>query len=155
MNPPKNLKPYKVYAIEKGTVIDHIPARKALKVIEILRANEAGDSIVTLGINMTSKKMGHKDVVKIENKELTDAELNKIALIAPDAKISKIKNFKVVEKMHVVVPDTFKNIGTCPNPLCVTRNQKVGATFYIIYKHPLKLKCHYCERVFAGDEVVL
>ena len=88
----------KLYAIKEGTVIDHIPARQALKVISVLGINQ-DDSIVGLGINFQSGKMGKKDIVKIENKHITKEELNKIALFAPNATINRISNYKVAEKL--------------------------------------------------------
>jgi len=75
-------RPFKVYAIKNGIVIDHIPAKEALKVIKVLGLKPSGKSIVTMGMNMESKKLGHKDILKVENRKLSHADLNKIALIA-------------------------------------------------------------------------
>lgn len=149
------LRPYKVYAIKEGTVIDHIPPFKAMKVIEILGANEPGDSIVTVGINMESKKKGRKDVVKIENKTLTKEHLNKIALIAPSATINIIKDHNVAEKRKVEVPNEIKGSIKCANPNCITRKQDVKTYFHVAEKDPLKVKCHYCEKVFEGDDILI
>ena len=85
------IRAYRVYAIEKGTVIDHISAGKALKVIQILKLDEF-NQIVTVGINLESKKAVRKDIVKIENKTLSKQELNKIALISPKATINIAEN---------------------------------------------------------------
>ncbi|MBN2422129.1 aspartate carbamoyltransferase regulatory subunit [Candidatus Woesearchaeota archaeon] len=142
------MRAYRVYAIENGTVIDHVHAGKALKVVEILKLDEY-NQIVTVGMNLESKKMVRKDIVKIENKTLNKEELNKIALIAPRATINIIKNQKVTDKFRVEIPDFMENFIKCPNPKCITRNEQVVSKFYKIKDKPLAVKCHYCERVFT------
>jgi len=146
---------FKVYAIENGTVIDHIPKNKALEVIEILGIDDNDDSIITLGMNMHSGKIHNKDIVKIENKDLTKDELNRIALIAPRATVNIIRNQKVKEKIKVEIPDVIENTIKCGNPKCVTRNQAVITKFYTLDRNSLKLKCHYCEKIFTGNEIQL
>ena len=142
------MRAYKVYAIGNGTVIDHIPSGCALKVYEILRLNEY-DHIVTIGMNLESKKMVRKDILKIENKTLSKDELNKIAVVAPNATINIIRNQQISEKFGVEVPDVIEKIIKCPNPKCITRNQHVETKFYKMADKPIEVKCHYCERVFA------
>lgn len=151
---PENMRPYKVYAIEEGVVIDHIPAKKAIDVVNVLRALD-GESIVTLGMNFESKDIGRKDVVKIEGKELSFDDLMKIALIAPKATINIIKNHEVQEKLRIKVPAVFENIIKCPNPNCITRHEMVGSRFHTVSEEPMRLKCHFCERTFERDEVGL
>ncbi|RMF55515.1 aspartate carbamoyltransferase regulatory subunit [Candidatus Woesearchaeota archaeon] len=149
------MRAYKVYAIERGTVIDHIPKKKALQVLEILGIDGDDDSIITLGMNMHSEKMGSKDIIKIENKKLTRHELNKIAIIAPNATINIIDEHKVKEKIKVKVPRVIENAIKCGNPKCVTRHQPVITKFYSIDSEEIKFKCHYCEKEFYADEVQL
>ena len=141
------MRAYKVYAIEQGTVIDHIQAGKALKVVDILNLDEY-NQIVTVGMNLESQKMVRKDIVKIENKNLNKEELNKIALIAPKATINIIKDFDVAEKFKVEIPEEFKNIVGCPNPNCITRHEEIDSKFYKLKDKPLTIKCHYCEKAF-------
>ena len=149
-------RPYKVFKIKEGVVIDHIPVGKALKVVNVLGlGRKIGDSIITLGMNLESKKMGRKDVVKIENKELSQDDLNKIVLIAPEASINIIKNEKVAEKVSIHVPAKFDNLIQCPNPKCITRNYEMRSLFITAKKEPLQVKCHYCEKVFGRDEADL
>ncbi|PIN86385.1 aspartate carbamoyltransferase regulatory subunit [Candidatus Woesearchaeota archaeon CG10_big_fil_rev_8_21_14_0_10_44_13] len=148
------MRPYKVYAIEEGVVIDHIPPKKACDVINVLGALE-GDSIVTLGVNLDSKQMGKKDVVKIERKELSWEELMKIALIAPDASLNIIKGHKVVDKLKIKVPAMFEKVVRCPNPNCITRHEPVDTKFHTVSERPFRLRCHFCERVFEREEVSL
>ena len=145
------MKTYKVYAINDGTVIDHIPATKALKVIDILGLENEG--ILTIGIGFSSKKMQRKDIIKIENKYLKKEETDKISLIAPQATINIIKNGKLVEKRKIELPDEYVNIVKCPNPNCITSKEAVSTRFKVINRTPLMLRCHYCERVITEDEV--
>ncbi|MBU0756697.1 MAG: aspartate carbamoyltransferase regulatory subunit [Nanoarchaeota archaeon] len=147
------MRAYRVYAIQKGTVIDHISGGCALKVIQILKLDEF-NQVVTVGMNLESKKMVRKDIVKIENKTLTKDELNRIALISPKATINIIKNHKVVEKFRVEVPDMMENLINCPNPKCITRNEPVMSKFKKISEKPLTVKCHYCEKAFSEFKII-
>jgi len=148
------MRPYKVYAIEEGVVIDHIPERKSLKILEILGLSTTHDSLITLGINLDSSKMGHKDVLKIENKELSKEELDKISLVAENASVSLIKDHKVIEKVQISVPSTVEGIIKCGNAKCITNNQPVVTVFEKISSKPLKMKCHHCEKVFSKEDLV-
>lgn len=146
------MRPYRVYAIEEGTVIDHIPKGKALKVIETLRLyNE--DKILTVGANLDSKKFGKKDLIKIEKRELTEDEANKLALIAPRATLNIIRDHKIVKKMSVNLPKRLKDI-SCHNPMCITRKEDIKTKFDVINREPLQLKCFYCEHVMEKEDVL-
>ncbi|MEM5836227.1 MAG: aspartate carbamoyltransferase regulatory subunit [Candidatus Aenigmatarchaeota archaeon] len=140
--------------IENGTVIDHIPAGKGMKVFEILKLEKHEDRSVIL-INTLSRKMGRKDVIKVENKEIEEKEINKIALIAPNATISIIKNWEVVEKRKVVLPEILENVINCPNKNCITNSEEnVKSKLVVEKKEPLKLRCWYCERIFGVEEIL-
>ena len=149
----KETQPYKLYSIKEGVVIDHVPARKALEVISILGIEQDRNSIISIGINFTSKKAGRKDVIKIENKELSKEELNKITLIAPHATVNIIKNYEVAEKVKIVIPSQFEQIIRCPNPKCITAHEKTTSRFITVNKDPLKVKCYFCERTFDKENV--
>lgn len=150
-----NDRPYKVYRIEDGIVIDHIPGKMAFNVLRVLGLEGADhDSIITLGINLPSSKYGRKDVIKIENRDLSDEELNRIAIVAPNASINVIKNGKIAYKHIAVLPDIIENTVKCPNPLCVTRVENVSSRFYNIRKNS-KLRCHFCEREFDLNYVTI
>ena len=152
------MKQLKVDAIKNGTVIDHISAGKALKVIDILKLTYSDP--VTIGINLGSKKIGKKDIIKIENRELTQEEVNSISLIAPTASLSIIKNFEVTKKAKVQIPDTVEGLIICPNPKCITNTENISTKFDIISKSvgcltekPIKLRCIYCEKVYSTEQV--
>lgn len=143
------MKELKVSAIHKGTVIDHIPSGKGLKVLEILNLPE--DSTILIAVNVRSEKLGKKDIIKVEGKILSKDEVNKIALIAPTATVNIIDKWEVVEKKNVEVPDEIIGIIKCANPNCITHYEKVRPKFKVISKKPLKLKCHYCERTMEEE----
>lgn len=145
-------RPYKVYKIDKGIVIDHIPNKQALNVIKVLELDKEYDSLITIGMNLESQKMGRKDVVKIEDKELSQEELNKIALVAPNASINIIDNSTLVDKYKAVLPKKIKGLVKCPNPNCITRNENIKTIFYPLNN---KLRCHYCERSFEREDIEL
>jgi aspartate carbamoyltransferase regulatory subunit len=139
-----------VSAIENGTVIDHIPGKVVFQVVKILNLSEVADQ-VTFGTNLDSRKMGKKGIIKVSNKFFRPDEINKIALVAPSATLIIIKNFKVVEKKKVEVPDDVEKIVKCFNPNCITNHESVITRFTVIDKQDLKLQCHYCEKITARD----
>ncbi len=143
----------KVSAIREGTVIDHIPAGKGLKVIDILHLNGANGGVLLLASNVTSKKLGRKDIVKVEGKFLSEEEVNKIALIAPNATVNIIRGYGIVEKFRVTLPNEIVGILHCPNPNCVSNHEYVKSRFHVVSREPLKLRCHYCERTIGMEEI--
>ena len=147
------MKELKISKIKDGTVIDHIPAGRAYEVVSILglwRSN----NLVLIAMNVDSRKMGRKDIVKVEGRFLSDRETEAIALIAPTATINIIKNYKVVKKSKVRLPSVVKGLLTCPNPTCISRvERQVESRFEVVRKKPLILKCVYCEERIKEDEV--
>ncbi len=139
-------KELKVSAIKEGTVIDHIPAKDLFKVVKILKLEDCKEQI-TFGTNLESKKLGRKGIIKISNKFFKQQEINKIALIAPQANLNIIKDYRVVEKMKVQLPDTIEGIVKCYNPKCITNHEDITTKFSVISRNPLQLKCHYCEKI--------
>ncbi len=150
MKKPKKLK---VEPIKNGTVIDHITANKALSVLRILGLPN-GKSTVTIAMNVPSSKMGNKDIVKIEGRELAPKEVDKIALIAPNATINIIRNYELSEKSKVHLLDEITGILKCPNPNCITNtSEPVNTRFYVIRREPVILRCYYCERIMEESEI--
>ena len=142
----------KVSAIEEGTVIDHIPTDATFKVAEILNL-ENHKGFVSIATNLQSKSIGGKGIVKVGGKSLTQEEVNKIAIVAPDATVNIIKNYGVREKIKVKSPDVIDNVVKCSNPVCITNNEQISTKFYVVKKDPLKIKCHYCERSMGKDDI--
>lgn len=141
-----------VSAIENGTVIDHIPARVVFRVARILNL-EAVDTQVTIGFNLVSHKYGKKGIIKVSDKFFKTEDIDKIALIAPSATLIIIKDYKVVEKRQVEIPDEIHKFVKCVNPNCITNNQQVATHFRVIDKEDLKLQCHYCEKITGKNNM--
>ncbi len=149
----KELRPYKVFAIKAGTVIDHITAGHAVKIVRLLNLADE-NRIVTIGLNFSSKKMGLKDIIKVEGRELTEEEISRIAIFAPQASINIIKKHEVVKKFHAEIPETIEYVVTCPNPKCLTNHESLTSKFHVSHKNNvIHLKCHYCEKVFLEAEI--
>jgi len=137
----------RVTPIKNGTVIDHIPAGMALKVLKILRIGDAVASTVTVAMHVPSRAMGWKDIVKVEDRELGVREVEKIALIAPTATVNVIRNYNVAEKRRVTLPDRAVGILRCANPNCITNaREPVDTEFVVKSKAPLRVFCKYCDR---------
>ncbi len=142
-----------VKAIENGTVIDHIQADKVYKIISIIGLEDF-DTPVFIGNNLPSKKYGKKAIIKIADKFPDANDANKIALIDPHAVINIIKDYKVVEKYQVTLPEKVEGIVKCFNPKCITNYDKVKQKFTIVKKDgKIGLKCHYCEKITWEDNM--
>jgi aspartate carbamoyltransferase regulatory subunit len=145
-------KELKVNAIKNGTVIDHIPADNLFKVISILGL-DSFDNQMTFGTNLDSSKLGKKSIIKVADKYFEDDEINKIALVAPQAKLNIIRDFEVVEKRIVTIPDEVVGYVKCFNPKCVTNHQPITTKFCVVNKQPLEFKCHYCEKITLENQM--
>ena len=145
-------KELKVSAIENGTVIDHIPAQNLFQVVRILNL-EKYDSQILIGMNLDSQKYGHKGILKLSNKFFKSEEINKIALVAPTATMIVIRDFQIVEKRHVEIPDDIVRIVKCFNPNCITNHENITTRFKVIDKEDLRLKCDYCEKITAKSNM--
>ena len=142
----------KVKPIENGTVIDHIQANKALQVLKILGLPKEGIN-VTLAMNVPSK-LGFKDIVKIENREVEHSEIDKISLIAPHATINIIRDYEIVSKKKVESVEVLDGIVKCTNPKCISNtDEPIESKFYLVESDPITLRCHYCERLVQADEI--
>ncbi len=143
-----------VSAIKDGTVIDHIPADSLFNVISILGLDTI-DNKITFGTNLESKKLGRKAIIKLSEVFFRDTDINKIALVAPEAKLNIIKNYKVVEKKIVEVPNDIVGIVKCMNPQCVTNSEQIITRFKVVSKKDIQLKCHYCEKITDKEHTVI
>ncbi len=148
----KEMRELKVTAIEHGTVIDHIPANNVFRVIRILNLDETENQIL-FGINLESHKYGKKGIIKVSNMFFERDEINKIALVAPTATLIVIRDFKVVSKTQVEVPEVVDKIVKCFNPNCITNHENIPTHFTVINKDELKLLCHYCEKTTAKNNI--
>ena len=143
-----------VAALENGTAIDHIPSDYLFKVVDILGIEKLKNKI-TIGCNLDSKAMGSKGIIKISDKFFEEDEINRISLIAPTVNLNIIKDYVVVEKKRVNLPDELKGLVKCNNPKCITNNEPMCTRFLVTDKENVTLKCQYCEMKIRKEEIEL
>lgn len=144
----------RVSKIANGSVIDHIPAGMGIEVLRILNIDESFDKTLSLAMNVGSSRMGKKDIVKAEGRELVEEEVESVSVIAPSATLNIIKDYDVVEKRRLELPDRIEGVIDCPNPQCVTNTEEpVRALFDVLGEDPVELKCGYCEREFTTSDL--
>jgi aspartate carbamoyltransferase regulatory subunit len=146
-----NKQALQVAALKDGTVIDHIPVGKLFSVVSLLKLTKMENNI-TIGFNLDSKKLGKKGIIKIADKFFCDEDLNRISVIAPNVKLNIIRNYKVIEKREVTIPDILKGIVKCANPQCITNNEPMTTFFRVTDKSSGLIKCHYCEKELKINE---
>ena len=137
--------------IAHGSVLDHLPAGSALRILEILGLDKP-EAAVTLAINTESKRMGKKDLVFIEGKELSKEEIDKIGLIAAGATLNIIEKSEVKRKEEITMPNHADGLLKCMNPKCISVLEGLENKFSI-RKGPLRAKCIYCEKEMEEDEI--
>ena len=141
--------------IELGIVIDHIPAGRGIKILEIIsRYEEMKDVAVTLGLNYVSAKLGKKDLIKLQLEFLAPEIIQQISILVPGVTVKAIKDFKVHSKVVVQTPREIRNLLLCKNPKCITNEEKHVETFFTAVDEDVKMvKCNYCERIFNIHEL--
>jgi len=146
----------RIVKIHDGTVIDHIRAGKALEVLKILGITGQNGNIVTLAMNITSSRIDKKDIVKVEHRFLEDEEVARIALVAPEATINLIEDFKVIKKTRVELPETITDIFKCPNQRCVTNKERepIHSKYEVVSRKPIQLKCLYCWTLVEEQDII-
>jgi len=143
-----------VRRIKEGTVIDHIDEGKGLQVLNALRIDGKDGSLITIALNVPSGKFKKKDIIKVENKFLKDDDTNKLAVIVPNATINIIRNYKLVEKRRVALPNEVDRIFRCSNPDCITNStEHIESVMDVIDKKGRILKCRYCSRVLDVNQL--
>ncbi|PSP98343.1 aspartate carbamoyltransferase regulatory subunit [Halobacteriales archaeon QS_4_70_19] len=139
----------RVSKIKNGTVIDHIAASQALNVLAILGIDGSGGEEVSVGMNVPSDRLGRKDVLKVEGRELSPAEVDVLSLIAPAATINIVREYEVVEKSRVERPDVVTGILSCPNANCITTaGEPVESRFEVLDD---AVRCAYCDAILRED----
>ena len=143
-----------VTRIKNGTVIDHIDGGNALHVLEALEIDGKEGDVITIALNVPSGKLKKKDIIKLENKFLEEDDTNKLAVIASSCTINIIKNFQLVEKRRVSLPDQIIRIFRCSNPACITNSKEhLESVIDVVDKDNLVLKCRYCSRFFDVSQL--
>ena len=140
-----------VAALRDGTVIDHIPAEALFKCVKILGL-ETTRHRLTIGNNLESKGMGAKGIIKVADTFFPEEQLNRIALLAPTAVVNIIRDYAVVEKRHVTLPEVVVGIVRCNNPKCITNNEPMLTRFTSVAEKPGYIRCHYCGHTIANNK---
>lgn len=143
-----------VAALERGTVIDHIPVGSLFQCVRLLGL-ESLESAVTIGNNLPSARMGKKGIIKVSDTVFAPEVINRIAVIAPTAVVNVIEGYGVVSKTRVSLPEKLVGIVKCTNPKCVCNHEEMSTRFTMAEAAPLTLRCDYCEHEYAGDKIVL
>ena len=149
-----NKKELAVAALQNGTVIDHIPSSMLFKAVKILGIAQLQTNI-TIGNNLSSSKLGSKGIIKVADVVFPETTLNRIALIAPTAKVNVIRDFEVVEKREVVLPDNIIGIVKCGNPKCITNNEPMKTRFEVIDRRDVTIRCHYCGHSLKSKDAII
>jgi aspartate carbamoyltransferase regulatory subunit len=143
-----------VRRIHEGTVIDHIDVGRGLQVLNALDIDGRDGSLITIALNVPSGKFKKKDIIKVENRFLQNDDTNKLAVIAPSATVNIIKNYKLVEKRRVALPNEIDRIFRCSNPDCITNSQEhIESVMDVIDKKGRILKCRYCGRILDVNQL--
>ncbi|MBR6925698.1 MAG: aspartate carbamoyltransferase regulatory subunit [Bacteroidaceae bacterium] len=139
-----------VAAIKDGTVIDHIPSSRIFDVVNLLGLQDLGSAVV-VGCNLESGQMGKKSIIKVADKFFTPEEVNRLSVVAPGATLSIIRDYDVVEKHQVRMPEELKGIVKCDNPVCITNNEPMPTRFHLSGAN--KVRCYYCDHEQQLDKV--
>lgn len=136
--------------IKDGINLDHIPQGNAWYIIKLLKLDNSRYP-VGIGLNLTSKKMGHKDLLKIENHKLSKRELELISIFAVGSTYSEIEDYKIVKKEILQLPLQIDDLVICPNHRCISHQYK--SLFYLQQKNDLLVECHYCTKKYKLSEL--
>lgn len=134
-----------VRALKNGTVIDHIPSGKLFAVVSLLHLDKLKNRII-IGFNLNSEKIGKKSIIKVSDKYFSSEELNQLSVLAPNVTLNIIKEYEIIEKYKVEMPDELNGIIKCANPKCITNNEPMTTRFKIIDKQKGIIRCLYCEK---------
>lgn len=130
-------------SIKNGIVIDHITAGKGMEIYRLLGLDSL-DCSVALIKNVSSRKMGRKDIIKIDSD--FDADTDILGFIDPEATVNIIKDGKTVEKKTLTLPEELTNVLTCKNPRCIsTTEQELPQIFRLTDRKNRIYRCIYCE----------
>ena len=142
-----------VAKLRHGTVIDHLSPGMALKALEMIGVPSEGAALI--GVNLVSAKMGRKDILKLENVELTQQQIENLAVLGPGASVCYIREYEITRKVYVELPNRIEGVLRCPNPNCITNHDRITTRFDVERASPTEVRCVYCERVISEEEITL
>lgn len=130
-------------SITNGYVIDHIKAGESMKIYDYLKLGDLDCSVAIIK-NAKSKKMGKKDIIKID--KAIDIDMDILGYIAPNVTINIIKNNENINKIHPSLPEELVNVISCKNPRCITSVERgVNQVAILTNKETATYRCKYCE----------
>ena len=130
-------------SIKNGIVIDHIPAGQSMTLYRLLKLDKLECSVAIIK-NVTSKKMGKKDIIKIDSE--LDVNLDLLGFIDPNITVNIIKDGERVEKKQLELPEEISGILACKNPRCITSvEQELTQRFKLTDREKKVYRCIYCE----------
>ena len=132
-------------------MIDHLAAGQALNVLALLGIDGSGGEGVSVGMNVPSDTLATKDIVKVEDRELSQSEVDVLAVISPEATINIIREYEVVEKQRIDRPDSVEGVLACPNHNCITSGDEPIRTRFAVLVEGLR--CHYCGEIVREAEI--
>lgn len=146
----------RVAKIANGTVIDHIPRGRAFHVLRILGLTGEGGNVIAILMNVESKKLGKKDLLKIEGREVDPKEAQLISLVAPEASLNIVSDYSVTRKVKLYPPKVVEGLVKCGNPACISNSEQepIVPKLEVISSKPVILRCIYCGGKMQGEEII-
>lgn len=136
-------------SVEKGLVIDHIQAGKAMEIYKYLNLDKMECSVAIIK-NAKSNKMGKKDIIKVENN--INMDLKVLGFIDPSITINVIDNGVIIKKINLELPEEIENIAKCKNPRCITSvEQEIVHKFRLTDRNKKLYRCVYCDTAFEQN----
>lgn len=140
-----------ITSIKNGFMLDHIKAGIGVKIFRYLHLDKLGHQVALI-INADSKKMGKKDIIKIENSE--EINYTVLGLLSPGITINEVRNEVIVNKIKPELPERIQDILICENPSCITSQEKyIPHNFRLVDREKGSYKCEYCEQIVNPSEV--
>ncbi len=133
----------KIDSIQNGIVIDHIAAGRGMQLYKLLQLDKLECSVAIIK-NVVSRKMGKKDIIKVDGK--VDIDIDAIGYVDPKATVNIIRNGELVEKRDIVLPERLVNVIRCKNPRCISSTeQELDQVFELKDREKAVYRCLYCE----------
>ena len=137
-----------IESIKSGLVIDHIRAGSGAKIFSWLGLDKAEYSVALI-MNVPSKAMGKKDIIKLDN--IINIDYSVLGFIDPNITVNVIKDEKIAEKITLTLPEKVENVIKCKNPRCITTTENyVSQIFHLVDKEKGQYRCHYCDELTSS-----
>lgn len=136
-------------SVEQGLVIDHIQAGKGMEIYQYLNLDKLDCSVAIIK-NAKSKRLGRKDIIKVENN--INMDLKVLGFIDPNITINVISNSLIINKINLELPNEVENVVKCKNPRCITSvEQEIVHKFKLTDKENKIYRCVYCDTAYESN----